>query len=350
MRWTTSLLLILAAPALAADGIREINHTCAIQTGCFPGDTPGYPVSISEAGSYRLTSNLTVDLDTNAVYIGTDDVSVDLGGFEIRGPNDCTPGNWTGTCVAAGGGSGLSAFGGLRRGLVVRNGTIRGMGSSGIDTFGSQLSASNLFVIDNGANGIRAGSGSRIMDVSAEENGAWGISVDAGSVVADCTSARNISGIMVGAGSVVRGCTSSQNNGSGIGAATGFSLSNNSIYENGSSGISTFSGATGAVAGNTIVDNGGHGVQVDALVSVTENLIEGNTQCGVSFRFGVAGITGSLGGNTLLGNNEDGSCTGTATQKQFQGFSMATSCNVITCSTGGFLLGTFCPPNIVNCL
>ncbi len=36
------LLLALAGPALATDGVAEINHTCAAQTGCFSADTAGY--------------------------------------------------------------------------------------------------------------------------------------------------------------------------------------------------------------------------------------------------------------------------------------------------------------------
>ena len=43
------LTLVLALPVLAVDGVLEINHTCAVQTGCFSGDTPGYPVTITEA-------------------------------------------------------------------------------------------------------------------------------------------------------------------------------------------------------------------------------------------------------------------------------------------------------------
>jgi hypothetical protein len=35
------LLLLFATPALAVDGVLEINQTCAVQTGCFAGDTAG---------------------------------------------------------------------------------------------------------------------------------------------------------------------------------------------------------------------------------------------------------------------------------------------------------------------
>ena len=57
---TPFLLLALAAPALAVDGVLEINQTCAVQTGCFVGDTAGYPVTIysKTGGSYRLTGDL----------------------------------------------------------------------------------------------------------------------------------------------------------------------------------------------------------------------------------------------------------------------------------------------------
>ncbi len=47
------LLLALAGPALAVDGVLEINHTCATQTGCFSGDTAGYPVTIDGTAGAR---------------------------------------------------------------------------------------------------------------------------------------------------------------------------------------------------------------------------------------------------------------------------------------------------------
>ena len=44
-----------------------------------PGDTPGFPVTISKAGSYRLSGNLTVpNKDTTAILIVADDVTLDL--------------------------------------------------------------------------------------------------------------------------------------------------------------------------------------------------------------------------------------------------------------------------------
>jgi hypothetical protein len=48
---TLLLLLALVPPALAVDGVLEINQTCAEQTGCFTGDAAGFPVTISASGA-----------------------------------------------------------------------------------------------------------------------------------------------------------------------------------------------------------------------------------------------------------------------------------------------------------
>jgi len=87
MRWILPItLLALAAPALAADGVLEINQTCATRTGCFSGDAAGFPVTIGgKAGSsYRLTGDLIVpDENTDAIVVSTSDVGIDLNNFSI---------------------------------------------------------------------------------------------------------------------------------------------------------------------------------------------------------------------------------------------------------------------------
>ncbi len=51
-----------------------------------PGDAPGFPVTIFESGSYRLSGNLTVpDLDTAAIQITADFVTLDLSGSALSG-------------------------------------------------------------------------------------------------------------------------------------------------------------------------------------------------------------------------------------------------------------------------
>jgi hypothetical protein len=80
-------LLTFATPALAVDGVLEINQTCGVQTGCFAGDTAGFPVTITAGGSYRLTSNLVIsNKDIDGILVIANSVSLDLNGFEISGP------------------------------------------------------------------------------------------------------------------------------------------------------------------------------------------------------------------------------------------------------------------------
>ena len=84
---TLPLFLALATPAIASDGVLEINQTCVVQTGCFAGDTAGFPVTITTPGSDRLTSDLTVpDENTVGISVGTHDAGIDLNHFATLGP------------------------------------------------------------------------------------------------------------------------------------------------------------------------------------------------------------------------------------------------------------------------
>src|SRR5262245_11425475 len=78
----TLLALLGAAPILATDGVIEINQAKVVANG-------GFPFTISQPGSYRLTSNLTAagvaGPGTNLVVINANNVSLDLNGFAIIG-------------------------------------------------------------------------------------------------------------------------------------------------------------------------------------------------------------------------------------------------------------------------
>lgn len=63
-----AILLAPAGQALAAEGVIQINQARALAGGVTPGDEPGFPVTISQPGSYRLTGNLTTAAsDTPAI-------------------------------------------------------------------------------------------------------------------------------------------------------------------------------------------------------------------------------------------------------------------------------------------
>jgi hypothetical protein len=130
--WVLSLLWGISA--FASDGVLEINQACAVNSGCFTGDDPGFPVTISESGSYRLTGSLEVSsADDTAIDIDASRVAIDLNGFQVKGPVVC--GNVPLECNESGTGIGISSG---RDRHSIRNGFIHGFGHIGINLRGAQ--------------------------------------------------------------------------------------------------------------------------------------------------------------------------------------------------------------------
>ena len=66
--------------AFASDGVLEINQACVVQTGCFAGNIPGFPVTITVAESYRITGNLVnLTQSVNTIEIRSSLTTLDLG-------------------------------------------------------------------------------------------------------------------------------------------------------------------------------------------------------------------------------------------------------------------------------
>ena len=161
--WLQSFaLLVWVTPAFAVDGVLEINQTCAVETGCFATDIPGYPVTIGESGSYRLTSALAVPLDGTGVEITAEDVTLDLNGFSIRAPSDCT----AAACPGLSGRGVTSSAAGTR----ISNGFIRGFADGGVD-LGDESVVERVEARANGRVGISVGDRGRIAN-SQSTNGA----------------------------------------------------------------------------------------------------------------------------------------------------------------------------------
>src|SRR5579864_3177056 len=91
MRFTFAWAVALTSlPAFAVDGVVLINQANALAGNVTPGDTPGFPVTISQSGSYKLSSNLVIaDPNANGIQITADNVTIDLNGFSIIGPSVC---------------------------------------------------------------------------------------------------------------------------------------------------------------------------------------------------------------------------------------------------------------------
>jgi hypothetical protein len=74
-----------------AGGVITIDQARAEAGSVTAGDAPGFPVTISQPGSYRLTGNLNVaEIGATAIEIAADHVTLDLNGFTIAGPGLCS--------------------------------------------------------------------------------------------------------------------------------------------------------------------------------------------------------------------------------------------------------------------
>src|SRR5882672_6643872 len=102
------ILAAISSSLYAVDGVILIDQNRALAGNITPGDAPGFPVTISQSGSYRLSGNITVpDANTTAIQITAAYVTLDLNGFSIIGPTVCTPGPTT--CAPVGQGNGIQA-------------------------------------------------------------------------------------------------------------------------------------------------------------------------------------------------------------------------------------------------
>jgi hypothetical protein len=104
-----------AANLYGVDGVVLIDQNRALAGNVTPGDTPGFPVTISQPGSYRLSGNLSVPSGQSAFQLATQNVSLDLNGFNITTP------------VQQPGGGGIAIVTNVSAaGIAIRNGTIEG--------------------------------------------------------------------------------------------------------------------------------------------------------------------------------------------------------------------------------
>ena len=144
--------LITPPSAIAVDGQVAITQAKAMAGGVTPGDSPGFPVSITQPGSYVLSGNLTVpNASTNAIVISSDHVTLDLNGFAILGPTDCSGG--LNPCAGEGPGVGISTDSD-RFNITIRNGTVQGMGNYGIALTGDSHRVEYIHARSNGRGGI----------------------------------------------------------------------------------------------------------------------------------------------------------------------------------------------------
>jgi len=128
-----------AAPVKTIDGVVIITQADALAGGVTPGDAPGYPITISAAGSYRLGGPLTVTGANSGIDVLAPLVTLDFNGFVLNG-------NGVGT-------DGVSGYG---RALTVQNGTVRNFTAFGIVSSETEMVVARMRVDTVSETGISA--------------------------------------------------------------------------------------------------------------------------------------------------------------------------------------------------
>lgn len=257
-------LLLLAATlplsAIADEGVLEINQACAEGSGCFSGDSAGFPVEINSPGSYALTGSLDVPSGVDGISVNADNVRIDLGGFVLRGPVSCT--GTPPTCDDAGFDSGVDA--GAQSGVVVHGGAVIGFAGNGIDV-GPNGSAFDLKTTENGSNGVGMVGPGRAYNIESYRNEEDGFLVGDGTELRDVMALDNgRDGIDTGNYATVSGATVRGNADRGINALSNNRIKDVIVSDNGDEagdfGIILFNG-NGYVADSTVNGNADYGIQ-----------------------------------------------------------------------------------------
>lgn len=267
--WSLVACLAAVSPAAAVDGVIEINQARAMAGGVSAGDDPGFPVTLSQPGSYRLTGNLDVTgqsapENVSAIVVTASFVTLDLNGFSLRGPAVCT-GNPVSSCAPAGTGVGIDSH--VSNQVRISNGVVRGFGNMGV--YAGNAIVERIQVFNNAGTGMWLSAGGQIGDSAAFENG-WDGFAGAGVIV---TSSRALAN-----------------------KAAGFYLE------------------PGDARGCEAVGNGGYGIHVGGGLA-QENVARGNVLCGVRAPGGAYGRNVIEGSVTLCDGVEFGQnlCNGSTT-------------------------------------
>ena len=232
---------LLPAAALAVDGVVLIDQNRVLAGNITPGDMPGFPATITLPGSYRLSGNLTVpNFNAHGIAIQSDHVTLDLNGFAILGPTDCSGG--LNPCAGSGNGVGVLTDGAPPRfNITVRNGTIQGLGSHGIFMRGDNFLLEDLHIRSNGSHGIFVSpsldtGGSIIRHNTVQRNGDFGIFVPHAVISQNIVSTNGGDGINVLRGAVADN-SSGQNGGYGLRGSPEVTYTGNSFQDNSSGSV-----------------------------------------------------------------------------------------------------------------
>ena len=247
MNKKTSIIICLIATLL----FLATDNTAKEATGLIEISQKDMPLTITEPGSYILVSNLSInDADITAIFITTNNVTIDLNGFTIKGPGKGS------------GGMGFAINTDVNNNIVIQNGSVKDFGYVGVHLPGNNNTVENVRVSHCAGQGIFAGRCS---------------------VIQNCQVAFCMSGVNTDDGSMVI---------------------NNTLYSNQASGIFTSGDAPGPVGGVTVIGNNCRLNWIGIRVKGEGCQIEGNTvtENGVGINL-TDGANNYFARNVLVGNS-----------------------------------------------
>lgn len=177
------IALAVATLSLSAGlvgGPLPIDQAQALRGGVTPGDAPGFPITINQAGSYRLSSDLVVPAHTDGIVVTAPRVTLDLNGHTVSGPVRCVHSasartvecNWR---IEPGPRAGINMTAAPHS--IVRNGTVTGFAGVGV-LHGEAALMENLEVSANAGPGIAGAAGADggfVRGVLVRHNGGSGM-------------------------------------------------------------------------------------------------------------------------------------------------------------------------------
>ncbi len=287
MNWRACLLAIGSCSCAALAGPLNPPAGPVAETGRFgprvelsASNTPGDADSvfrITAPGSYYLGANLTGQAGKHGIEIASNDVTLDLMGFKLTG--------------VGGSLDGITSDG-VRFGVSVRDGIIRGWAGDGIGGEIVRGAIENISVFNCAGGGIVVGARTLVRECIVDFADGVGIQTGVSSMVIGCnvTSAAGGPGILVDNGSRVESCQARFSLG-GIEAGERCQVIACAATNNTGGGIET--DISGNVVDCLASDNAGHGIQCGVGSTVARCTALANSLNGVQVSDGstVVGCT-----------------------------------------------------------
>ncbi len=174
-----ALALLAIAAGSSAQAQATIDQNRALAGGVTPGDAPGFPITLSVPGSYKLTGNLVVPANLSGVVITATGVTLDLNGFSISGPGTCTRDTNTAVVTCVGLNAATKGVTFNSDGNTLRNGIVRGF-NDGVSLSGADQ-IENMLVEQNTSTGVivtsSRGAHALVRSVRSQLNGGDGFNL-----------------------------------------------------------------------------------------------------------------------------------------------------------------------------